>query len=488
MNPLFRTVVLGLGACLIAACPEPEPGPETDPATEPTDEPLPIDADGDGFTAEDDCDDENPDIYPGAPEDDCEDPIDYNCDGVTEYADEDADGFAACVDCDDKDRDINPEATEVCDGVDNDCNDLTDDDDPGVVDQGTWFPDTDKDGFGSKDGEVVSCEQPPSTVTDNTDCNDDEAASFPGNPEICDLIDNDCDELTDDEDDDVTDQMTWFPDTDKDGLGDPNTPTLACFLEVGFTDNDEDCDDDDPKVLGETTWYEDADGDTYGDRPTLACVAPAKHVDRDGDCNDSDKAINPDAAEICDRKDNDCDKLIDDKDSDVTGTKDWYLDDDEDGYGEEGGTSSTACFAPTGRVEDDSDCDDSNAAINPGMPFDFDDDEDNDCDSSIDEDVGSETYSHDDDIQPIFNSNCTGCHGSSGGLSLRASAWGNIVNKASSVSGYDYVEPGLPDDSYLFRKVEGTHTSIGGGGSKMGSLSSAELDKIETWIEEGAIK
>lgn len=78
---------------------------------------LYVDVDGDGHgdpnTAEtgcdpagdvpvgDDCDDADPDTWPGAPEPDCTDPVDHDCDGVVAWADGDGDGSAACVDCDD---------------------------------------------------------------------------------------------------------------------------------------------------------------------------------------------------------------------------------------------------------------------------------------------------------------------------------------------------------------------------------------------------
>ena len=82
----------------------------------------------DGFVAEDeatDCHDGDADIYPGAPETDCTDPTDYDCDGLSDYADEDEDGVPACEDCDDQDATANPGATEICDGVDSDCDGAT---------------------------------------------------------------------------------------------------------------------------------------------------------------------------------------------------------------------------------------------------------------------------------------------------------------------------------------------------------------------------
>ena len=76
----------------------------------------------------DDCDDGDDAIHPGAEEADCADPVDYNCDGSAAYADADADGWAACEECDDADPAVNPDADESCDGIDNDCDGVTDPD------------------------------------------------------------------------------------------------------------------------------------------------------------------------------------------------------------------------------------------------------------------------------------------------------------------------------------------------------------------------
>ncbi|MCB9763716.1 MAG: hypothetical protein H6739_28360 [Alphaproteobacteria bacterium] len=77
--------------------------------------------------------------------------------------------------------------------------------------------------------------------------------------------------------------------------------------------DDEDCDPDDPTVTLPGVWYLDADGDGHGDprRSTTACVAPVDHVAEATDCDDLIAVRHPDARELCDDLDNDCDGLAD---------------------------------------------------------------------------------------------------------------------------------------------------------------------------------
>ena len=92
--------------------------------------PPPADRDGDGFTVDEDCDDADPGVYPGAP-DPSYDGVDADCDGGDDF-DRDRDGHRweryGGDDCDDNDPAIHPGATEVpYDGRDNDCDPRTSD-------------------------------------------------------------------------------------------------------------------------------------------------------------------------------------------------------------------------------------------------------------------------------------------------------------------------------------------------------------------------
>ena len=111
------------------------------------------------------------------------------------------------------------------------------------------------------------------------------------------------------------------------------------------------------------TFYADADSDTYGDAgsTTAACSAPAGYVSDNTDCNDASASINPAATEICNAIDDDCDGTADDG---LTFTT-YYADADSDGYGNAAVTTTSCAGIPAGYVADNTDCDDTNAAINP---------------------------------------------------------------------------------------------------------------------------
>lgn len=114
-----------------------------------------------------------------------------NCQGTTGI-DNDNDGYTDDVDCNDNDESINPGADEVCDSVDNDCDGNVDND---ATDAVTYFADNDGDGYGNDDnGTITACVAPEGFVVSNDDCDDSTEDVNPGASEVCDnLTDNDCD-------------------------------------------------------------------------------------------------------------------------------------------------------------------------------------------------------------------------------------------------------------------------------------------------------
>jgi len=248
-----------------------------------------------------------------------------------------------------------------------------------------WAFDGDADGFGGGEERIGGCDAPPEPGWVQTlgDCDDTDAAVFPGAPEQCNGEDDDCDGVFDE---DVT--GVFYADQDGDGFGDPARSTTTCDPSGAFVDNDGDCAPEDPGIFpgaeelcdgidedcdgliddepvdGIDTW-EDLDGDGYGaGEPTRRCpTADTGQAWVGDDCDDNDPDINPGALEVCDGGlDDDCDGLIDDEDPDLSAedTPIWWLDADGDGEGDPA-SAVAACVAPAGYVDNDDDCDDGSA-------------------------------------------------------------------------------------------------------------------------------
>ena len=95
-------------------------------------------------------------------------------------------------DCDDGDDGIHPQAEEECDGVDNDCDGEIDE---GVLDQGIYYyQDSDGDGYGTQENSVLSCIPLSGFSPDSGDCDDTDPSVYPNAPELCDDVQNDCNE------------------------------------------------------------------------------------------------------------------------------------------------------------------------------------------------------------------------------------------------------------------------------------------------------
>ena len=366
----------------------------------------------DGYVADsDDCDDADPEVHPEALEN-CADEIDYNCDGSVGEADADGDGWSACTECDDSDPDRHPAAVEVCDSerVDENCDGLVNDEDPGVnLTTGTnFYLDIDGDGHGDSFLAITACTVPEGYTVAPDDCDDTNPAAFPGNTEVCDSADNNCDGAVDE----GGVQADWYPDVDGDLHGDLTGGVTTCPAPAGYVADAADCDDTrsdvypgaaercdgfdedcdgviDEAAVDASIWHRDGDGDGYGDAATAqaVCDAPEGYVADGTDCDDIAADIHPTRVEVCDGLDNDCDGYHDDDDLDLdpTSRTRWYVDDDEDGYGSPT-VSAETCVAPEGYVERGLDCDDARPEINPDAAEICDPaNDDEDCDTYADE-------------------------------------------------------------------------------------------------------
>ncbi len=211
-----------------------------------------------------------------------------------------------------------------------------DDRDPAVTSESDWCGDADGDGFGDEERLVSACHQPPGFVSDCSDCDDADAAIHPDAEESCNELDDDCDGQVDD-------------------------------LE----------DDDAP------AWYRDEDGDGWGGQyyEVLRCSPPDSYVDNDDDCDDADATVHPEADELCNEVDDDCDGVVDD--APVDGDT-WYQDADGDGWGDSE-QSVVECEQSSGWVEKDGDCDDGREDVFPSATELCGDDEDQDCDGELDD-------------------------------------------------------------------------------------------------------
>ncbi|MBD3635987.1 MAG: T9SS type A sorting domain-containing protein [Crocinitomicaceae bacterium] len=322
---------------------------ETDPLNDDTDgdmcgdatDPNPLvyspDSDGDGFG--NDCD---------------------ICEGDDLTGDNDGDGFCANIDCDDNDPNQFPGQVWYadCDGdgyfsdvpVTNcfmpatSCNDLSapdggytntfptnpdcDDENPNLYPGTIWYEDADNDGFGDAGSFVVQCMQPANYVSDNTDCDDNDPNNFPGNPEVCDGFDNNCNSIPDD----GVVYVDYYPDMDGDGFGDVGGVVVStcdgppanyvadstdCVdsdnsIYPGATEVPDDGIDQDCNGFDAVTCYEDLDGDGYGSTTVViaadgSCDAVQNESAVDTDCDDTNNQVNPSMTEFgCNGLDDDC--------------------------------------------------------------------------------------------------------------------------------------------------------------------------------------
>jgi hypothetical protein len=335
-----------------------------------------------------DCNDAERTVNPSATEscngrdDDCNGQLDEpGSTGCQQYfRDEDRDGFGViasetclCVpvkpydaripgDCNDAAASVYPDALETCDGVDQDCDGLTDEGAAGgcVV----YYRDFDGDGWGdSADPRCLCAPTAEFALTKGGDCDDFDRFRNPDEVEACDGKDNDCDGVVDE----VGAQgcTNLYRDDDRDGYGSATVPSECRCTAVAPWDATKsgDCDDgealaypggteacdrvdnncdgttDPESSAGCKTYYKDSDSDGYGVAGSYKCLCVPQGVYKvtvTGDCNDDLKAVNPSANESCNGRDDDCDGNTDEENA--NGCKTYFRDDDKDGFGVKGDT------------------------------------------------------------------------------------------------------------------------------------------------------
>ncbi|MBK9733090.1 MAG: sulfatase-like hydrolase/transferase [Chitinophagaceae bacterium] len=381
-----------------------------------------------------DCNDAVSTIHPMATEtcnsvdDNCNGNIDEGLIFVTYYTDADGDGFGNFSDdgdtlcnnpgigfstthndCNDANAGINPNVIESCNGIDDNCD--------GITDEGLtviYFPDTDADGYGDFTNPGTSlCSNPGvgfSVI--GGDCNDNNADVHPNTTESCNGIDDNCNGFTDE----GLIFVTYYIDLDHDTYGDLlATPNSLCENPgTGYSINHTDCNDvvatinpgsveicntvdddcngtaDDGLVF--ITYYTDADFDGSGDLfdgGNSLCINPGTGFSiSNTDCNDGNPLVNPAAIEICNNIDDNCNGTADDGLIFTT----YYVDADMDGFGLLPDAGSSLCINPgVGFSVNHTDCNDGNALINPAALESCNSIDDN-CNGGTDEGLIFTTY------------------------------------------------------------------------------------------------
>ncbi|MEA2097705.1 MAG: putative metal-binding motif-containing protein [Patescibacteria group bacterium] len=182
----------------------------------------------------------------------------------------------------------------------------------------------------------------------------------------------------------VCQEKTFYLDADDDGFGDSSNATTSCEKIDGYIDNRDDCNDSEAEINPEAMEIcgNDIDENCDGNDDVCEVVSEPK---------ESEDICDSDHLDLCSNK-NDCETIgsgfwyIKDEDEDedeacysACQEKTFYLDADDDGFGDSGNATSF-CESPDDYADNDDDCDDSDAEINPDADEICDDGIDNNCD------------------------------------------------------------------------------------------------------------
>lgn len=166
-----------------------------------------------------------------------------------------------------------------------------------------------------------------------------------------------------------------------DDCDDNDSKVNPAAIEDCMTEYDDNCNEDTEDFI-EFTSFLDYDLDGWGDetRTIVDCIIPDGYVSTAGDCDDLIPEINPDAIEMCNGYDDNCNGQVDEEEEEVGEL--FNLDSDGDGFG--GSETGRFCEQPEGYVTNSDDCDDSQITVYPGAEETC-DDLDNDCNEIIDD-------------------------------------------------------------------------------------------------------
>lgn len=289
------------------------------------------------------------------------------------------------LDCDDASDAVNPDATEACNGIDDNCD--------GDVDEG--FPDLDGD-------DVADCVDPDIDGDGDpnaTDCAPENANIYTGASELCDGVDNNCNQIADEGSLDTnSDGEADCVDDDDDGDGSLDSDDCAPLnanIHPAATEScntvDDDCDGsiDEVDSAGCVMLFADGDGDTFGDVQACVCPGTFGYVAAGGDCDDSDGDVNPDELEACNGIDDNCDGAVDTIDS--VGCDKFYRDVDEDNYGPTGDFQCLCSASGVYTASVGGDCND-NSNLQFPTNVEVCDELDNNCNGNVDEGVKTSFY------------------------------------------------------------------------------------------------
>jgi len=312
----------------------------------------------------------------------------------------------------------------------------------------TYYADNDSDNFGNLNAPFPSCSIPVGYVLNTSDCNDTNASINPNATEICNTFDDDCDGLTNEG---IT-FVTYFADIDGDGFGNPNNSQSACSPLPNYVTNNSDCNDANALVKPDAVelcnliddncngqvneglvfvnYYLDIDLDGYGAGAATNSCTPisGNYVTNNLDCNNSDANIRPNATEICNNIDDNCNLFVDDGLTFIN----YYLDTDGDGFG--AGAALNSCSNPgIAYSTNNTDCNNSNPAIRPNA-IEICNDIDDNCNSNIDEGLVFVNYYLDADQDGYYLSVVNAC--ASPGVNYTTSGMflGDCNDNSSSVN------------------------------------------------------